>query len=161
MRNWKDADGNKINDQEFYLWLQKNYKKFDKEYELIVGVDSHLHKGFYRFVTVVCLYKKGRGGYYYYFTTEENKKNFKGTYPARVKARMFHETGLAIELATEIQEKINITPVIHIDASPPEMGELTSLFSEQLKGYVTASGFEGILKPWSFCASSIANKHTK
>ena len=74
---------------------------------------------------------------------------------------MFYETTLAIEAATEILEKTELAPVVHIDASPPNAGELTSMFSEDLKGYVIASGFEGVLKPWSFAASGIANKHTK
>lgn len=161
MRTWKDADGNVINDDVFYNWVNSSKNKLEGECELIVGVDSHLHGVSYRFITVVCLYRKGRGGFYYYHNSEQHRKEFKGTYPVRVKARMFHETSLAIELATEIQEKTGLSPVIHLDASPPNAGELTSMFSDHLKGYVSASGFESALKPWSFVASGIANKHTK
>ena len=161
MRTWKDADGNVVDDSAFYAWLQTSRSKLDGDYELIVGVDSHLHGVAYRFITVVCIYLKGRGGFYYYNTSEQHRKEYKGSYPAKVKARMFYETSLAIELATEIQEKTGKTAVIHIDASPPDAGEVTSLFSDQLKGYVTASGFEAMLKPWSFAASGIANKHSK
>ena len=74
---------------------------------------------------------------------------------------MFHETSIAIELSNQIQETTGLIPLIHVDASPPESGELTSMFSDQLKGYVTASGFECYIKPWSFVASGIANKHSK
>lgn len=161
MRTWKDADGNVIDDQALYTWIEGSKNKILGDCELIVGVDSHLHGVSYRFITVICLYRKGRGGFYYYNISEKHRKDFKGPYPARVKARMFYETTLAIEAATEILEKTELAPVVHIDASPPNAGELTSMFSEDLKGYVVASGFEGVLKPWSFAASGIANKHTK
>ena len=163
MKLWKDADGNTISQEELFSWISRETKPWVNggEYELIVGVDSHLHGYAYRFITVVCLYRKGRGGFYYYTISEQGRKEFKGTYPVRVKARMFHETTLAIEVATEIEEKTGKVPVVHIDASPANAGELTSMFSDELKGYVTASGFDAALKPWSFVASGIANKHTK
>jgi predicted RNase H-related nuclease YkuK (DUF458 family) len=161
MRVWKDADGNQVDDEVMYNWLAVERSKLDGEYELVVGVDSHLHGYKYRFVSVVCVYRKGRGGFYYYTVSEQDRKEFKGTYPVRVRARMFHETSLAIELATEIQERIGRAPVVHIDASPPETGEVTSLFSDQLKGYATASGFECAIKPWAFASSCIADRHTK
>jgi predicted RNase H-related nuclease YkuK (DUF458 family) len=163
MKVWKDADGKTISEEELYSWVSKETKPWinNGEYELIVGVDSHLHGHVYHFISVVCLYRKGRGGFYYYNISEQNRKEFKGTYPVRVKARMFHETTLAIEVATQIQEKTGKIPVVHIDASPANAGELTSMFSDELKGYVTGSGFEAVLKPWSFVASGIANKHSK
>jgi predicted RNase H-related nuclease YkuK (DUF458 family) len=161
MRTWNDADGNVITDEEMYAWIKESYPMYATDYELIVGVDSHLHGHEYRFITVVCVYRKGRGGFYYYSSSQQNRREFKGAYPVKVKARMFYEATLAIELATKIQETTGKVPVIHIDASPPDAGEVTSLFSDQLRGYVTSSGFEGVLKPWSFVSSGIANKHSK
>lgn len=161
MKNWTDADGNQIDEESLYNWINKHKNKINSEYELIVGADSHLHGIQLRFITVVCLYQKGKGGFYYYIRSDQHKKDFKGSYPVRVRAKLFHETSLAIELATKIQENTGITPVIHIDASPPECGEVTSMFSDQLRGYVIGSGFECFLKPWSFVSSGIANKHSK
>lgn len=160
-RVWKDGDGKRVDDETLYTWINSSKNKLEGDCELIVGVDSHLHGIAYRFITVICLYRKGRGGFYYYNISEQHRKEFRGTYPVRVKARMFHETTLAIEVATEIQEKTGLSPVIHLDASPPSAGELTSMFSDELKGYVVASGFEAVLKPWGFVASGIANKHSK
>lgn len=163
MTKWKDADGKVITNEQLMSWVsdQTSSWKQGNEHELIVGVDSHLHGCIYHFITVVCLYRKGRGGYYYYKLTEQNRKEYKGTYPVRVKSRMFHEASLAIETATDIQEKTGITPIIHLDASPSDAGELSSTFSEELKGYAIGCGFEAILKPWSFVASGVANKHSK
>lgn len=160
MKKWKDPDGNVLTNEKLMEWVSK-LNTSNSTHELIVGVDSHLHKQTYHFITVVCLYEKGRGGYYYYNISECNRKLFKGTYPAKVRARMFHETSLAIETATEIQEATSKTPIIHIDVSPPNTKELSSAFSDELRGYVVSSGFEVVLKPWSFVASGVANKHSK
>ena len=161
MKIWKDADGNVIDNDRMIAWIKENCLLYTQDYELIVGVDSHLHGHEYRFIAVVCIYRKGRGGFYYYTTSEQNRKEFKGIYSAKIRSRMFHETSIAIELATEIQEKTGKAPIVHIDASPQNAGEVTSLFSDQLKGYVISSGFEVVLKPWSFVSSGIANKHSK
>jgi predicted RNase H-related nuclease YkuK (DUF458 family) len=163
MTKWKDADGKVITDEQLFSWISSETKSWKQgnEHELIVGVDSHLHGCIHYFITVVCLYRKGRGGFYYFKVNEQNRKEFKGTYPVRVRARMFHEASLAIETATEIQEKTGITPIIHLDASPASTGELSSMFSEELRGYAVGCGFEAVLKPWSFVASGVANKHTK
>lgn len=160
-RIWKDADGKMVSDETLWNWIEASKNKLEGDYELLVGADSHLHGRSYRFITVVCLYQKGRGGFYYYTTSERGKKDFKGTYPVRVKAKLFHETELSIEVASEILEKTHVKPIIHLDASIPSAGEMTSLFSDQLRGYVVGSGFEAVLKPFSFCASGIANKHSK
>lgn len=160
-RKWIDPDGKIISYSSLIEWIKDSKISLNQDSELIIGTDSHLHKYLYRFITVVCIYKKGRGGNYFYTVSEQHKKEFKGNYPTRVKARMLHETSLAIEIATELQEITGYRPVIHLDASPPETGELTSAFSDQLKGYVIASGFECFIKPWSFVSSSIANKHSK
>lgn len=160
MKNWKDPDGNVITNDKLMEWISRSNIS-NNTHELIVGVDSHLHKQTYHFITVVCLYEKGRGGYYYYNISECNRKTFKGAYPAKVRARMFHETGLAIETATQIQEATGKTPIVHIDVSPPNAKELSSMCSDELKGYVINCGFEVVVKPWSFVASGVANKHSK
>lgn len=161
MKLWTDADGKQITEEELYAWVDRHKNKLEGNYELIVGVDSHLHGRTYQFITVACLYCKGRGGFYYYSISEQHKKEFKGSNTAKLTARMFYEASLAIELATELQEKTGVAPVVHIDVSPPEAGEDTSPFSDQIRGYVIASGFEAVRKPWSFVSSGIANKHSK
>lgn len=160
---WKDADGKIISNPELIQWISDSrYEILNGTKQLIIGTDSHRHGNFYWFITVVCLYQSGRGGYYYYNKTQTNKFEFRGaSQSARVRARMFHEATLAIELATEIQEKTGFAPIVHMDASPTGSHELTAAFSEDLKGYAIASGFEAVVKPWAFVSSGIANKHTK
>ena len=57
---WKDADGKTLTDEGLYQWVKSSVLGMDSEYELIVGVDSHRHKKFFQFITVVCVYRKGR-----------------------------------------------------------------------------------------------------
>ena len=156
-RTWFSPDGKKFDDKGILAWLQKANEDKDNEYELIVGTDSHLHGREFRFVSVVCLYKKGKGGYYYYATSYEPRANYKGNQ----KARMFNEVSLSVELSNWLLENAGMVPTIHIDASPKGSGHFTGAFSEQLKGYALASGFNCELKPESWVANAVADKHTK
>lgn len=158
---WKDADGKTLTDEGLYQWVKSSVKNMNSEYELIVGVDSHRHKKFFQFITVVCVYRKGRGGYYFYKKSVRPASEYKGPYPVRVRTRMFYEASLALETAQNIFDHTEALPVIHLDASPPGGTEVTSAFSDQLSGYIVGSGFECVLKPWAFVASGIADKHSK
>lgn len=99
---WKDADGKTLTDEGLYQWVKSSVLGMDSEYELIVGVDSHRHKKFFQFITVVCIYRKGRGGYYFYKKSVRPASDYKGTYPVRVRTRMFYEASLALETAQNI-----------------------------------------------------------
>ena len=76
--------------------------------------------------------------------------------------RMFEEVTKSLEIAMMMRDLKGIEAQIHIDASPEtNTKSFTSKFSEQLKGYVVSSGFECLLKPDSYAANAIADKHTK
>ena len=158
-RVWKDADGNQINDEQLYAWIKQEQGKLIGDHALVVGVDSQRHGHTFVFVTSVCVYHKGRGGFYYYTTARELSKEYKGTYQTKVRARLFRETEMAIQTGLEVLEHTECVPIIHVDASPPGSPEVTAMFSDQLRGYVVASGFECALKPYSFAATGISNKH--
>ena len=50
---------------------------------------------------------------------------------------------------------------IHLDISSSDKGEKTSSYADMLIGYAKGVGFECKVKPESFAASSIADKHSK
>lgn len=129
------------------------------EFEVGIGTDSQIIGRNFRFVTVVCLYKKGRGGYYFY--RPESLPRDKYTNVKNQKLRMFDEVAKSIDLSVKFQEATGISPVVHIDASPSYSGEFTSNFSEQLRGYAQAMGFKALIKPESYVASGIADSHSK
>jgi uncharacterized protein len=129
------------------------------EFEVGIGTDSQVIGRNFRFVTVVCLYKKGRGGFYFY--KPESLPRDKYTNMKNQKLRMFDEVAKSIDLSMKFQEATGISPVVHIDASPAYSGEFTSNFSEQLRGYAQAMGFKALIKPESYVASGIADSHSK
>ena len=156
-RVWLCPEGKKLDDEAILNWLNQAKLDKDNEYELIVGTDSHLHGREFRFISVVCLYKKGKGGYYYYTTSYQPRQNYKGNQ----KARMFHEVSLSVDLANWLLDTAEMIPSIHIDASPKGSGHFTAAFSDQLRGVVLSHGFECELKPTSWVANAVADKHSK
>jgi hypothetical protein len=139
---------------------KKQLHNHDYEWEIGIGTDSQIRGRYFRFISVICLYRKGKGGIYYYKTTSVPRRFFPVN---NQKMRMFDEVGRSINLSVELETFLGgmSKPVIHIDASVPKNGAFTSSFSEQLKGYVVSSGYSCMLKPESYVANCIADRHSK
>lgn len=131
----------------------------DYEYHVAVGTDSQMIGHAFQFISVISVHRVGKGGLYFY------NKEFvpRAKFPVGVqKLRMFDEVARSCTIGHEMQAQISISPEIHIDASPPhKRGEFTAQFSEQLRGYVQSYGFVCMLKPESYVAHAIADRHTK
>jgi len=131
----------------------------DQDFIVAVGTDSQIIGGKFCFVTVISLHRKGKGGTYHF--KQELKKASEHMIKNQ-KMRMFEEVTKSLEVAMMMRETKGLEVQVHIDASPEaNTKSFTSKFSEQLKGYVVSSGFECLLKPDSYAANSIADKHTK
>lgn len=157
-RVWHHPDNGKVFEDSFIIdWITSSKKDEDNEYKLIVGTDSHLHKLHYKFITVVCLYRVGKGGMFYRAISHAPREQFRGNQ----KGRMYYEAGISIETANWLVETTGYGPEIHLDVSPKHKGNFTSAFSDQLKGYVVSSGFEAVIKGSAWAASSIADHFSK
>jgi predicted RNase H-related nuclease YkuK (DUF458 family) len=154
------GSGKKYSETEVFEETLKSLLNKDYEWEVAIGTDSQIRGRYFRFISVICLYRKGKGGFYYYKTTSVPRRFFPVN---NQKMRMFDEVGKSINLALEVEKFLGglAKPVIHIDASIPKNGAFTSSFSEQLKGYVLASGYSCMLKPESYVANCIADRHSK
>lgn len=155
------GDNEKFTTEEVFAYVKGEVARSRNEVytvEVGIGTDSQMIGRFFRFVTVVCIYRKGKGGFYFYRPESIPRTNYKDK-PAKM--RMFDEVAKSIELSLALQEATGVVPAIHIDASPHSKGEFTSAFSEQLKGYVTSCGFNCLLKPDSYISSGIADSHSK
>lgn len=150
---WKCPDGIPYTESEVFEWVKDNLKSTTT---LSVGTDSHKIKTKVKFVTVVCLHNQGAGGNYRYTESFESKE----ACPSN-KLRIFSEVEKSIRVAEKVYEVTGTIPVIHADVSPGHLHEFTSKFSDQVRKYVNAAGFECILKPMSFAANSVADKHSK
>ena len=128
------------------------------EYDFVVGTDSQMIGHAFQFISVISCHRKGKGGIYWIYKDYVPRVKFP---VENQKMRMFDEVTRSITLALYLQNHESLTPIVHIDASPAHKPEFTSKFSDQLRGYVQGSGFDCRLKPESYVAHAIADKHTK
>lgn len=132
-----------------------------QKHKLIIGTDSQQNNGHATvdFVTAIIIHKVGKGGRYFWHRINENK-----LYTLR--NRIYKEVTLSFTLAQEFmgQFKANIKDKdldyeleIHIDIG--ENGDTRELIKEVV-GMIRGFGFNTKIKPESFGASKVADRHT-
>jgi len=125
-------------------------------YKLIVGTDSHTRHETV-FVTAVVIHRIGKGGRYFY-----NKSRRRAIKSLRQK--ILYETSVSLTVAARLTDLLQQTGQadldveIHIDVG--RQGETKELIRE-IVGMVVGSGYQAAIKPDSFGASKVADKHTK
>jgi len=147
-----------FSDEYLYNEIRKALKDTENSYEIAVGVDSQIYGRFFTFVSVLCIWKKGHGGLYFFKNENSDKAKI---YHNNQKMRMFDEATKALDFARNIEDNTGLKPIVHLDVSPKENRQFTSEFSDKLSGYVIASGYECEIKPFSYVAASVADRHTK
>lgn len=130
-------------------------------YQLVVGTDSSAVEEA-DFITVIIVYRQGRGGRYFWKRTKNDKKYYS------LRDRIYKEVTLSVDTAKhflgEIQDllevgyQLNYDFHIHIDVG--ENGPTRQMIKEVV-GIVQGSGFKAKIKPDSYAASSIADKHVR
>jgi hypothetical protein len=126
------------------------------DYKLIIGTDSH-SKDDIVFVTAVIVHRKGKGARYYYHKQRDRKM-------PSLRQRIYFETSLSLTVASRLAEMIaangtaNLNVEIHLDVG--QVGETKDLIREVV-GMVMGSGFDAKIKPDSYGASKVADKHSK
>ncbi|MFN2364009.1 MAG: ribonuclease H-like YkuK family protein [Halarsenatibacteraceae bacterium] len=149
------------------LTLKETYHsvlKFIKDYpehayKLIIGTDSQPNDPRSSFVTAIVIYRVGRGGRFFY---HRRKVNTKGGF----KQRIFYEVSCSLEVASKITRMLSeetdldedIEVEIHVDVG--ENGPTSSIIKEVV-GMVVGSGYEALIKPEAYAASSVADKYTR
>lgn len=134
----------------------------ESKYTLSIGTDSHSQnsdgKKRIDFVTAVVIHRIGTGGKYYW------KKTSKGEIKT-LRDKIYTETTMSLEFAQgfipKIQSILNSNGTkyeveIHIDVG--EVGKTREMIKEVV-GMVIGSGFAVKTKPYSYGASSIADRH--
>lgn len=134
----------------------------ESEYGLVIGTDSHEHmegKGSLTVVTAIVVHRKGFGGRYFWKKTLLPK-------PRSLRDKIYTETLTSLSFATEfvpvLKKTLNGTAPnynleIHVDVG--EHGATREMIKEVV-GMVTGSGFNAKIKPESYGASYVADKHT-
>lgn len=128
------------------------------EFRLMIGSDSQPkgNRKSVTFVSAVILHRVGKGGRYYVHKEAVN-------HPFSLRQRMFAEAGYSLQLggmlSEALQEKgLPMQIQVHLDIG--EKGATKQLIRE-LVAWISASGYEAMIKPNSFGASKVADRYTK
>ncbi|MHB8125524.1 MAG: ribonuclease H-like YkuK family protein [Desulfitobacteriaceae bacterium] len=129
------------------------------EYVIAVGTDSQNYS-YTKVPVTVGIHKiknkVGRGGIYFFDIKRIN-------IISNIRQKIFYEINLSIELALKLSnmfEENNIPYKIAIHADVGYNGP-TSQYVAEIKGWVRACGFQCVIKPDSYMASSVANRLSK
>jgi predicted RNase H-related nuclease YkuK (DUF458 family) len=131
------------------------YEKPENEYKISVGTDSQ-NFDLTKVVIVVAVNRVGNGGVFFYDIKRVKKIT-------NISQKIFYETDLSINLATKISEKFqnehfNYNIDIHVDAG--NNGPSSKIIPE-ITAWINSLGFHCQTKPYSYAASSIANRYSK
>ncbi len=149
-----------INLDELIEEITKYIKRDSKaEYKITVGTDSNASH-WAQFVTAVSVLKVGNGGRYFWTKTD---KIFCPTLRDRIYKETMQSITFTQELKGRLKEKLGEEFFwdnqinVHIDVG--QKGPTRDLV-EGVVGMVKGFGFEAIIKPDSFCAFVVADRHT-
>lgn len=126
------------------------------EYQLVIGSDSHTGVGTH-IVTAVIIRRMGKGARYFYRHTYHEVIR-------SLRQKLYYETAISIEVVQSLREQLEQSDAgqlnieIHIDAG--YVGPTRDLIKE-IVGMVVANGFSAKVKPHSYAASSVADRHSK
>jgi predicted RNase H-related nuclease YkuK (DUF458 family) len=124
---------------------------------LIVGTDSKRHTDYLTYVTVIILYRVGKGGIYFY----QRQRSEVGRYS--LQAAIYHETALSLATAAKLDDLLKEEGLpqveIEIHSDVGNHGKTKELIQEVV-AWINSSGYTAQIKPASFGASSVADKYT-
>jgi len=125
--------------------------------ELIIGTDSHAYNSYTVFTTAIVAHKIGKGATYFY------KVNISKEY-YELRSRIFKEAQMSIDVANWVLKSLvdedfqKISKIeIHVDIG--KKGPTKELI-KSITGYITSNGFDVKIKPDSYAATKVADRHT-
>lgn len=125
-------------------------------YRIIIGTDSQVKNGGVDFVTALVIHRVGSGGIYFW-----QRKIVKKKYILR--DRIYEEAGLSLSLADKFLKEMKGNGIstydveIHVDIG--QKGETREMINEVV-GMIRGSGYQVAIKPDSYGASKVADRHT-
>jgi uncharacterized protein len=137
----------------------KSYVREDPkaDYKVVIGTDSQTNSEKTLYVTAVIIHRVGKGARFFFC-----KWKAKPMYDLRT--RIYKETELSLKVMDRFKEA-GITDIvaqwpieIHLDVG--HQGE-TRMLIQEVVGWVSSVGYKAIIKPYSYGASSVADRFTK
>src|SRR3989339_1736095 len=139
--------------------IVSNYMAVDKKakYEIIVGTDSQkIEKNKYDFVSALIIHRVGLGGIYFWKRIVQDKK-------ISLKERIYQEATMSLMTSENFVQFFKTNGIskydiqIHVDIG--HNGETRELITEVV-GMIRGSGYDVKIKPYSYGASKVADRHT-
>ena len=129
----------------------------DRGCKIYVGSDSMLTSKGCLFATVVCLHGiNQKVGIYYYNKFRSKDERYKS-----LRQKIMREVKLSLDTACMLREAFPQEPIeIHADVGLSQKSA-TSIYVEQVKGWISGLGFTCKIKPKSWASSTVADWHTK
>lgn len=143
--------------------LQFYEKHKDVPVYIIIGTDSQNFSDT-KMVSVIAVVAEGHGGIFFYEISHVNLIR-------NVSVKLQTETAASLTLAQRLVDRLeqdvkyealfmNCSLSIHVDAGNSDKGK-TKMLIPELVGWIKASGYDVKVKPYSFVASSIADRISK
>jgi predicted RNase H-related nuclease YkuK (DUF458 family) len=137
--------------------ITKAVKEEPDGYRVIVGTDSKNHSPMVLYVTVIILYRVGKGGIYFY----TRKRSRVGKHS--LKACVYQETSLSLSTAALLEESLKKRGVPKLEIQcHSDIGNngKTKVLIREVVSWIIASGYIPHIKPNGFGASCVADRHT-
>jgi uncharacterized protein len=129
------------------------------KYSVIVGCDSKLYRETTVFVNVILVHRIGKGARYFY------QRHYQDV-GKELRPRIYQEASMALDLGQQFitrlkkaltKQKLDYSFEIHVDIGKD--GPTKNMIRE-IVGMIEGNGFIARYKPESYCASTVADRHT-
>ncbi|MNI20122.1 hypothetical protein D3C73_735810 [compost metagenome] len=140
-------------------------------YNLIIGTDGHVHRGFTKMITGIIIRRENRGAWACYRQVIIPREIMS------VRDKLSTETSLSEEIACyfDDQKRSQLEDIllpfvyhgaaldnfIHIDAGHDKAVSKTALYVSEMVDRVESLGWLPVIKPDSYAASSYADRYSK
>ena len=145
-----------MNKEAAFAEIARIVSKNPSEHEIIVGADSQLRNRSTSFVIAISVIRQHVGGTFFY---HQFKERHLPSLQERIYMEAFCAVGIASELRVYLKDRQIQMPIcLHFDIGH---NGPTNKFVKMLLCLAKANDFKASVKPYSFGASTIADKFTK
>ncbi|MBI1999043.1 MAG: hypothetical protein HYS74_00100 [Parcubacteria group bacterium] len=130
----------------------------NRRYKVVVGSDSSA-RGMTSVITAVLVWRIGNGGTYFFHRTRPTVYH---TQRDRIIAETMNSIMLAQEIRSRLVDRLGnnfLWDGSEIHADIGENGD-TKKFIKEVTGLIRGVDFVPVIKPYAWCASTVADRHT-
>lgn len=157
MMIFENHKGAKVSINQIVKYIQEVFIKHPYEvFRIIIGTDSQKKSSGVNFISAIVIYRVGKGGTYFIYRERVSRS-------MDLKDKIYKEAHMSLKIALKIREKINIylpEAILELHVDIGEQGKTREYIKELVRA-IEKEGFKTVIKPQSFAASKVADRHTK